>query len=48
MAKLTAVLLLLLVASAEAGDDRDILYQVSTIDALLAGIDEPMAELGEV
>jgi acetolactate decarboxylase len=48
MTKLTAALLLLLVASAQAGDDRDILYQVSTIDALLAGIYEPMAELGEV
>ncbi|NCA69756.1 MAG: acetolactate decarboxylase [Sphingobacteriia bacterium] len=48
MTKLTAILLLLLVANAHAGQDREILYQVSTIDALLAGRYEPMAELSEV
>jgi acetolactate decarboxylase len=48
MPKLTAALLFFFVASAQAGNDRDTLYQVSTIDALLAGIYEPLAELGEV
>jgi acetolactate decarboxylase len=38
----------LVAATAQAGEERDILYQVSTIDALLAGVYEPAARIDEV
>lgn len=41
-------LTLLITAAAQAGEERDLLYQVSTIDALLAGVYEPAARIEEV
>lgn len=48
MTRRLAVLALLVAASAQAAEDRDTLYQVSTIDALLAGVYEPAARVGDV
>jgi acetolactate decarboxylase len=39
---------LMVAFSAQAGGDREMLYQVSTINALLMGVYEPLATIGEV
>lgn len=48
MSKFFFLLAFLLAATARADDDRDILYQISTIDALLSGVYDPLATLGDV
>jgi acetolactate decarboxylase len=48
MSRVFGILALTIALSAQAGNSRDTLYQVSTIDALLAGLYEPMAKIGEV
>jgi hypothetical protein len=42
------MLTLTVALSAQAGNDRETLYQVSTIDALLTGVYDPLAKIGEV
>ncbi|MBK1717057.1 acetolactate decarboxylase [Thiocystis violacea] len=42
------LLALIIAGSVQADNDREILYQVSTIDALLTGVYQPLAKLREV
>ena len=48
MPKTWLLLALIVAGSVQADHDRETLYQVSTIDALLTGVYEPLAKLRDV
>jgi acetolactate decarboxylase len=48
MRALFASLSLLIVAGVQAEEDPDVLYQVSTVDAVLSGVYDSLAKVGEV
>lgn len=48
MSRYFVMLACMIALSAQAGDDRDTLYQVSTIDALLTGVYDPLASIRDV